>query len=219
MGNTRVQPSQGVSYQELLGYADGIRNPDPDSYVQQEEPRQPRKKPKHHWSEEEDESLVKGYQKHGFCWKDIANDPSLALGNRSGPQIRDRFRKRFPELYGEAPAPAPCKDLVSISKGGSNIATLPPSKGQNPHSSNQMIITESEGDKRNGESPQIRRLSATLPKQISSISAPHGINGLLNSDDEPNHQSSFRSDDWEGHVTLPPLLWEDLCTKPMFELD
>lgn len=215
MGNTRVQPSEGVSYQELLGYADGLRNIEPDPPAQKEEPRQPRKKPKHHWSEEEDESLVKGYQKYGFSWKDIASDPSLALSNRSGPQIRDRFRKRFPELYGEAPAPAPAssKDDRNIVNEDSCAAKMPTSKGS------QKKIPENEDDKRNGDGLQNRRLSATLPRQMSSVCAPHSISGLLNSNDEENQQSSFRSDDWDGNVTLPPLLWEDLCTKPMFELD
>ncbi|KAL9000362.1 MAG: hypothetical protein Q9188_005689 [Gyalolechia gomerana] len=215
VGNTRVQPSEGVSYQELLGFANGIRLTEPDPHVQKEEPRQPRKKPKHHWSEEEDESLVKGYQKHGFCWKDIANDPSLALSNRSGPQIRDRFRKRFPELYGEAPAPAPasCKGDRNIVNEDSIAARVPNSKGS------ETVFPESEVDKRNGGGSQNGRLSVTLPRQMSSVCAPHSISGLLNNDDEENQQSSFRSDDWDGNVTLPPLLWEDLCTKPMFELD
>ncbi|KAL9029681.1 MAG: hypothetical protein Q9196_002105 [Gyalolechia fulgens] len=215
MGNTRVQPSEGVSYQELLGYADGIPNIEPDPHVQDEEPRQPRKKPKHHWSEEEDESLVKGYQKHGFCWKEIASDLSLALSNRSGPQIRDRFRKRFPELYGEAstPAPASCKGNRNIMHEDPGAARVPKSMGS------QAVTPETEVDRRNGEGSENPRHSATLPRQISSVCAPHSISGLLNNDDEEDHQSSFRADDWDGNVTLPPLLWEDLCTKPMFELD
>ncbi|KAL9600638.1 MAG: hypothetical protein Q9219_003071 [cf. Caloplaca sp. 3 TL-2023] len=219
MGNIRVEPSQNVSYQFLLGYADGVRNPEPDPSAGKSEPRQPRKKPKHLWSEEEDESLVKGYQKHGFCWKDIASDPSLALGSRTGPQIRDRFRKRFPELYGEAPAPAPSKDPRTAANGGSTAVPISVSKVSD-HNSSSSLLLENEGEKRNGTVLQIRRLSATVPKQIPSASAPHGINGLLNNDEEVNPQASFRSDDWEGgNVTLPPLLWEDLCAKPMFELD
>ncbi|KAL8835139.1 MAG: hypothetical protein Q9170_003444 [Blastenia crenularia] len=218
MGNAPIQPARGVSYQELLGYADGVRNPESEPCAQNEEIRQPRKKPKHLWSEEEDESLVEGYQKHGFCWKDIANDSSLALGNRSGPQIRDRFRKRFPELYGEASAPAPRKDPPDVSNAGQSAAALPGSKGQHSSSGNQRVNRKKESEEHNNDSLPTRRLSATLPRQVSSASAPHGINGLLNNEGD-NHQSSFRSDDWEGNVTLPPLLWEDLCTKPMFELD
>ncbi|KAL8939327.1 MAG: hypothetical protein Q9216_003420 [Gyalolechia sp. 2 TL-2023] len=211
VGNTRAQPSEGISYQELLGYADGVRNVEPDPPVQKAEPRQPRKKPKHHWSEEEDESLVKGYQKHGFCWRDIANDSSLALSNRSGPQIRDRFRKRFPELYGEAPAPAPasCKGDRNVVGDDSIAAREPKSKGS------QAVVPEGEVDRRTGQDSQNRRLSAALPRQVSSVCAPHSISGLLNNNDEENQQSSFRPDDWDVNVTLPPLLWEDLCTKPM----
>ncbi|KAL8684199.1 MAG: hypothetical protein Q9224_006525, partial [Gallowayella concinna] len=96
MGNAPAEPPKGVSYLQLLGYAEGSRRTDADRHSQEDE-HQPRRKPKHLWSEEEDESLVKGYQKYGFSWKDIAIDPTLALGNRTGNQIRDRFRKRFPE--------------------------------------------------------------------------------------------------------------------------
>ncbi|KAL8703475.1 MAG: hypothetical protein Q9201_003349 [Fulgogasparrea decipioides] len=212
-GNVSTQLPLGVSYEEHFGYTDGIRNADSDRTTSNQEPQQSKRKAKHLWSAEEDEGLVKGYQKHGFRWKDIASDPSLALGNRTGPQIRDRFRKRFPELYGEAPPL--CKEPPGVKGSGTKPATVP---GQNNR--NQTVTNQNPDDdnKRNGDGSQSRKFAAALPKHMASASAPQDINGLLNSDEENRH-SSFREDDWDQNVTLAPLQWEDLCTKPMFELD
>ncbi|KAL8817201.1 MAG: hypothetical protein Q9223_003918 [Gallowayella weberi] len=215
MGNAPSDPPKGISYQQLLGYAEGSRRTDPDRHSQEDELHQPRRKPKHLWSEEEDESLVKGYQRYGFSWKDIAIDPTLALGNRTGNQIRDRFRKRFPELYGEAPAPS--KDSQNASCGAAV-----PSKATNgrPGSTAQTSSTNGGGGKKSDSAKaRSRKIASSQPKQAASASAPFDINGLLNSDDGQNRQASFRSDDWAENVTLAPLLWEDLCTKPMFDLD
>ena len=46
-----------------------------------------------------------------------------------------------------------------------------------------------------------------------------GIMGLLNDKQEEVRPTSFRYDEWEESVTLPPLLWEEMATKPMFDLE
>lgn len=218
MGISRIEVApKDVSYKELLGYANGIRKRKPDPPPKKEEAQKPKKKPKHLWSEAEDESLEKGYQKHGFCWKDIANDPSLALGDRSGPQIRDRFRKRFPDLYSEVPPPS--TNPRHAPSTGVNIAPTSMSKGPDLSFGDQGVYPRRKSDMKKENSVRTGLQTTILPKQTSSASAPQGISSLLNSDEPDNIQSSFRSDDWDGNVTLPPLLWEDLCAKPMFDLD
>lgn len=215
-GNTPLQAPLDISYEELLGFTDGMRNTASDRKTSKKEPQQPRRKPKHPWSAEEDEGLVKGYQQYGFCWKDIANDQSLPLGDRSGPQIRDRFRKRFPELYGEAPVPG--KEPSNDTGTGTSPAGMPKSRSvrQLVAAQNQLVGCE---DKKSIGGGAQSRTTIALPKQISSAFAPHDINGLLNSEEEEIRQSSFRDEDWDQNVTLAPLQWEDLCAKPMFELD
>ncbi|CAL8576237.1 hypothetical protein XPA_002128 [Xanthoria parietina] len=212
MGNPPAQPLEGGSYQQLLGYVDGPRNRKIERQPQKDELQQSKRKPKHLWSEEEDDSLVEGYQKHGFSWKDIANDSMLALENRTGTQIRDRFRKRFPELYGEAPAPS--KDFQHVSNGA---ATTPEPKVKQPLAAGEYQVAGADEEKRNGE--KCRKTSASRSRHTTFTSGPHDINGLLNNDSGDTRQTAFRSDDWAENVTLAPLLWEDLCTKPMFELD
>ena len=60
------------------------------------------------WTEEQDMAMASGYEKYGFRWTTIAQDPELGLGHRTGPQIRDRFRVKFPAHYQESvPLPLP----------------------------------------------------------------------------------------------------------------
>ena len=51
------------------------------------------------WSGEDDQNLSRGFQKYGFHWTAISKDPELNLQDRSGPQLRDRFRVKFPIHY------------------------------------------------------------------------------------------------------------------------
>ena len=212
MGNPPAQPAHGCSYQQLLGYDDDPRNYKPERQSQKDEPQQSKRKPKHLWSQEEDESLVEGYQKHGFSWKDIANDPMLALENRTGTQIRDRFRKRFPDLYGEAPIPP--KEPQHDSNGA---AMTPEPKVNQPPATGQYSVAGGEEERRKGD--KTGKASGPRSRHAALTSGPHDINGLLNNDSGDTRQTALRSDDWAENVTLAPLLWEDLCTKPMFELD
>lgn len=57
----------------------------------------------------------------------------------------------------------------------------------------------------------------------ASAAAPFDITNILNDEDERNRPlASFRYDGWgeSESVTLPPLLlWEDMATRPMFELE
>ncbi|MCJ1245818.1 hypothetical protein MMC30_003022 [Trapelia coarctata] len=64
------------------------------------------------------------------------------------------------------------------------------------------------------------RHSSTAPEEGRHM----GILGLLNDEEEELEGGKLPSfkypyDDWDGDsVTLPPLLWEDMATRPIFEL-
>ncbi|KAL8971305.1 MAG: hypothetical protein Q9183_001110, partial [Haloplaca sp. 2 TL-2023] len=211
-GISSLQAPSDISYVELLGFIDGTRITSAERKIEKNNSQQPRRKPKHSWSEEEDEGLVKGYQKHGFCWKDIANDPTLSLGNRSGPQIRDRFRKRFPELYGEVQLPV--KETSSTNTDGND----PKAKNVVQPGIAQGTVGGSVAKCSKEDIAEDQAVPASMPKQPTSALGPHDINGLLNSEDNIRHPS-FRDGTWDQNVTLAPLQWEDLCAKPMFDLD
>ena len=61
------------------------------------------------WTAEEDANLAKGYQKYGFQWTVITKDPEMNLAHRTGPQVRDRFRLKYP-LHYNASAPLSLPD-------------------------------------------------------------------------------------------------------------
>ncbi|KAI4165168.1 MAG: hypothetical protein LQ342_001036 [Letrouitia transgressa] len=172
--------------------------------------------PKQHWTKEEDASLIKGYQQHGFAWTRIAKNPSFKLQNKTGPQIRDRFRLKFPELYGEAsgsrkdprrrggPTRKPC---FGLSPGGA----LSDGLEEDP----DMVEEESTSSEVEGPN---KKAASSQSKQMLSASVVNGISDLLNTDEDIHHPS-FRDSEWDQNVTLPPLLWEDMCAKPIFDLD
>ena len=169
------------------------------------------------WTDAEDADLVKGYQKYGFQWSLVARDPSLTFSNRTGAHVRDRFRLKFPDIYRDVSKTQ--RDTVAEAKSrkgkGSGKATPKGNEG-----SAEIADTGREHDENgNDDGLQAHVLSNSMTKQSLSSTAPFNIMGLLNDEEEDNRLSSFRYDDWDENVTLPPLLWEDMATRPMFDLE
>lgn len=183
-----------------------------------------RKRP---WTEEEDTALVEGYRLHGFQWTQMAKDSSLEFVNRSGPQVRDRFRLKYPALYGQASCAG--QDLLINSNEAASTSILERGasasagqKSRHSHEENEdRDHDETENEHDDPEPPGDQKSLGAVSKAAAAATAPYGIMGLLNDDEEDNRPSaSFRYDDWEENVTLPPLLlWEDMATRPMFELE
>ena len=163
---------------------------------------------KHHWTEEEDAELDKGFRKYGYQWNLMVKDPDLHFDRRSGGQIRDRFRLRFPELYNQQDRNAQPKK-PSDKKSASKKPTQVPIRNKSSDL-NELVKgddVDMEGDGR------------TLSK---SATAPSFTTGLLNADDEDNRLSnSILHDDWDWNenLTLAPVAWEDMANKPMFSFD
>jgi hypothetical protein len=56
---------------------------------------------RHGYTKEEDEALLRGFQKHGKSWAAIQKDED-ALSQRTSTDLRDRFRLRYPQEYASA---------------------------------------------------------------------------------------------------------------------
>lgn len=182
------------------------------------------------WTDVEDENLEKGYKKYGFSWTRIAKDPELDLAHRTGPQVRDRFRTKFPALYGEDTRPHPRHGRESREKKDNRAQ-------QRRNASRSMEATTREGatngpkgtgldrdsSRDNGSESDItvEPIAAISPNRPSaSASSAYNLLGLLNSDGEDDRPSAeLPLDTWDTHVTLPPLLWEEMATRPMFDLE
>ena len=208
-GTSTALPSRNKQHSVSKGVSLGLSDP----------PVPARRKAYQSWTDAEDENLAKGYQKYGFHWTKITKDQTLSLAHRTGPQVRDRFRLKYPELYGETKtltrAP-PEEPLEATSK-------LPPKTASNRRLSQSPTLRTNEGyevfDRDDDEDDQRRRLSGAGDRHPGPGPPSGGIMGLLNDEEEDIRPASFRYYDWEESVTLPPLLWEDMATRPMFELE
>jgi len=81
-------------------------------------------------------------------------------------------------------------------------------------SDESAIVSENDND--------LARPKETIsPGNLSVFnSGTNNIMALLNSDMEDDRpSSSLRLDGWDANVTLAPLLWEEMATRPMFDLE
>ena len=167
---------------------------------------------------------MEGYRLHGFQWTVIAKDPSLKFNNRSGPQVRDRFRLKCADLYSH-------RALVGVGQpASSDAASYKPPETEGPgyaRAKTKAWHEDSEdGEQDNAEyeqdtpEPPHRKSHHVEVRASVPPSTPYGIMGLLNDEEYDSRPSSFRFEGWDENVTLPPLLlWEDMATRPMFELE
>lgn len=51
---------------------------------------------------EEDEAILRGFEKYGAQWQKIKSDPDLKLDSRGRTDLRDRFRNKYPDKFVEA---------------------------------------------------------------------------------------------------------------------
>ena len=242
------------------------------------------------WTLNEDVNLSKGYQKHGFRWTAITRDPELNLGHRTGPQVRDRFRLKFP-LYYQAASPIPTPDAPkgqglpkpdlqhkvgpsrskydegkrqkltwilrdSLEAPQSNLSrssvaqsveerdrteisddqrhSFPSADPQNEHEASHSQGKKLAGveDTRQSQSTPPASLSSGERSRQTSVDVDENrnmnIDDLLNSDGEQQSRlppfkfpfdNEWSSETLNDSLTLPPLLWEDLASRPLFDLE
>ena len=169
------------------------------------------------WTDAEDADLVKGYQKYGFQWSLIARDPNLTFLNRTGAHVRDRFRLKFPDIYRDVSKTH--RDALAEVKARRGKEAEKPATNRNDGLAEVVETGHGHDDNDDYEGIQGHAFSHSMTKQSLSATTPFNITGLLNDDEDDNRLSSFRYDDWDENVTLPPLLWEDMATRPMFDLE
>lgn len=190
-------------------------------------------------------ALVNGYQQYGFQWCQMVKDTSLKFVDRTGPQVRDRFRQRFPELYAQQSAPA--IDPRSYSNGkpkpiSERRAPVLPAIGSKLPKDlcerRELDITSDKAHEfRNHES-----ITAGISNSSAIVTtAPYAIMDLLNEEEEEegddrrnmagssnyldgeeeNPHSGSLPYEFPDDLTLPPLqlLWEDMAIRPMFEIE
>jgi len=58
-----------------------------------------KRKDRCHFTQEEDDNLLAGFEKHGASWSKIREDLLCHLDHRRATDLRDRFRNAFPDKY------------------------------------------------------------------------------------------------------------------------
>ncbi|KJX99188.1 hypothetical protein TI39_contig369g00018 [Zymoseptoria brevis] len=78
------------------------------------------RRPRHGYTTEEDQAILKGFRKHGNSWVSIRSDPILGLSHRKATDLRDRMRTKFTEEFAKAGlTPRPDKAAEVAQKDGS----------------------------------------------------------------------------------------------------
>jgi hypothetical protein len=87
-----------------------------------------------HFTQDEDERLLRGFIKYGSQWKAIHMDPDLGLQHRTRTDLRDRFRNRYPQRFTEAgfqhkakqqqAAPPPAQTAAPLPDQGSALVVV-----------------------------------------------------------------------------------------------
>ena len=172
------------------------------------------------WTQQEDLELDKGFGKYGFQWHLIAQDESLLFNKRSANQIRDRFRRRYPEKYQEQP-PAPARktqnakatEKASTRGKDSNVKMTAYSRTESDLQ--QPTISDDKESEKNTSFGPCRGDKA----QSKGTTAPTFPNGLLNGD-EYDGESEFTKSlaALDVDLRLPPLQWDDMAVQPIFDL-
>lgn len=194
------------------------------------------------WTRAEDLDLVKGYQRHGFSWTNIVKDCDLNLTHKTGPQARDRFRIKFSAIYEQNPPESVRDKKLKVKRQKERerrertvgIGKPKETRDRHRHEGNRDVIERTDDiaedlDKGHIEPSSQREKHEYLGKKDDQVNASkpsmsttgaYNIMGLLNSDVEDDRPSSpLRLDEWDENVTLPPLLWEEMATRPMFDLE
>ena len=194
------------------------------------------------WTRAEDLDLVKGYQRHGFSWTNIVKDSDLKLTHKTGPQARDRFRIKFPAIYEQNPPESVRDKKLEVKRQKererrertAGIGKPKENRDRHRDEGNRNIIERLGDIAEDVDKGHIEPLSqrerdddlgkkddqANANKPSTSATGAYNIMGLLNSDVEDDRPSSpLRLDEWDENVTLPPLLWEEMATRPMFDLE
>ena len=206
------QPEKWMENSADTGNAsDNILSPPPPSPQRQRAPYRG-------WSEREDIELDKGFKIYGYQWQLIAEDESLHFNNRSANQVRDRFRRRFPEIYKEKPPLSVVQPGRKKKKGPDTFKENGTAKMRKNDSSPQMTedqartIITSNNPIAMSHPPYVER-GRGAPRGAASDPLTHMLNVPVQGAEFADPLAAL------GDVSLQPVLhWDEMAVQPMFDL-
>jgi hypothetical protein len=172
------------------------------------------------WTEEETNNLLLGVYKHGVGrWTDILEDPSFWFNNRSGVDLKDRFRTCCPnELREKIPKPRKSAKAQENANKGANQRNFKSSL-----MSENILIEENEigGNDNDADMPGTNksRKSRTHRKRLEDL-AQLGIEGPFRKSQRRERRPFSDEDDREillGYQIYGPA-WTRIQRDPRFHL-
>ena len=199
------------------------------------EPKPRLRKRKKQWTEAEDDELDRGFAIYGYKWELMAKDPLLDFDNRTGTQIRDRFRLKYPERWADRgpalPTPPPKlpqgRPKGAVTKGEKRRAKKNSDEGR--WETEAKASERPEGGALENISGKVVTASKTTVNTMSG-QGQDWLNEVLNeAEAETRWSNALNQYDWGGigagedNLTLPPVLpplrWEDMTPNtPLFDI-
>jgi hypothetical protein len=143
------------------------------------------------FSTQDDENLLKGFEKYGAFWHLMRDDKELGFGSRHPTDLRDRFRIRYPEEFARAGYTDRRK-----SKLGKKRDTGDRSKVTTPRKKPQKIPSKPDKERVNEELPpdindnevpdrSVSKASASRPSLAYAPYFPDPNNSIFLNDSNP----------------------------------
>jgi hypothetical protein len=168
------------------------------------------RRPRHGYTEDEDEALLRGFRKYGKSWAAIQKDEAV-LVERTPTDLRDRFRLRYHQEYASAGlAPRP------------KTFPHPPDRGTQEDAQDTVPATVDQGSTRQSTLQELApfitdrpTLPSTEPPSAnrishSHISLPNNVFFGLPADDDEMDTEPLVLDrgilDWPFDTTKPPAI-------------
>ncbi|KAI7482160.1 hypothetical protein KC351_g5919 [Hortaea werneckii] len=161
---------------------------------------------RHKYTAEEDEAILRGFEKFGNSWAAIQADESLQLGHRTSTDLRDRMRTKFPKEYADAGlAPRP-KVFPKPPQRNAEEPTEEPSAQREENAESQQPVQALTRDENESAPPRSRKAVSGpfLPDDNVFFGAP------FNNDDMDTTRITLDRDilQWAGQTkngTIDPL--------------
>lgn len=184
-------------------------------------PRNQKKKdvrPRKKWTEEETNNLLLGVQKHGLGhWADILEDSDFKFNDRSGADLKDRFRTCCPpELRGAG---------MSVTNPKQTDNKSLPARSKSSLMSENILIDDSDlidkvsHDPAAGTSPKNQRKGRSHRKKVEDL-VQLGIQGPFRKSGRRERRPFTEEDDreiLEGYKVHGPA-WTKIQRDPRFHL-
>lgn len=143
----------------------------------------------------------------------MRKDPNLHFDGRSYGQLRDRFRLRFPNIYKQQDGTA------SPAEGMETHVPRPKLQSEKLPKPKKGVLNDSIESVKSDDSDVGAREKTTSKATVAPSSYTAG--GLNGEDEDIRLSNSILHNgwDWDDNVTLAPLAWEDIATRPIFGFD